>query len=127
MASATLVEFDVEAGAELLRQMEGSEVEVRAALWLYFSEAEEWRLVLGTPLVAQIGSRAVYSKIQKILDQSGLGDRLLLMSITVMSMDEPLLKALRDMIHVDGIGGVRFSRNSINNLYIEDAYIYRMT
>jgi hypothetical protein len=45
----------------------------------------------------------------------------------VADMNAPLIALLKAAISTGkGVGGIRFSRNTINGHYIEDAYIYRL-
>jgi hypothetical protein len=127
MAATALVEFDMEAGAELLGRLDEAAVPVAAALWLHFPEADEWRLVIGSPLVDQAGAHETYARIQRVLADSGLGEQLPLRAITVMSPAEPLLQALRGAVSVRDAGVVRLGRSVVEGVYIEDAYIYRLT
>jgi hypothetical protein len=51
-----------------------------------------------------------------------------LKDISVVDSNDQLISLLRTAIKTnDGISGIRFSRNTINLNYIEDAYIYRLT
>jgi hypothetical protein len=48
--------------------------------------------------------------------------------VSIAKKDDPLLKLLRIAIKTGpGISNIRFSRNTINGVIIEDAYIYRLT
>jgi len=52
MAETILVKSDIDAGQELLRILDDSGFPVSAAAWIYFPDAEEWRLVMRTPKAA---------------------------------------------------------------------------
>jgi len=48
--------------------------------------------------------------------------------ITVVKDNDPLVVLLRKAISTGlGISGVRFTNNSINGTFIDDAYIYRLS
>ena len=119
----------IEAGAELTRLLDQTPLVVSASLWLYIPESNIWRLIIVSPEVETSGPRKVYQKIQPVLSQIleekpsiGLKD------ISVVENNNPLIALLRMAIRTgDGISGIRFSRNTINGQFIEDAYIYRMT
>ncbi len=119
----------IEAGAELTRLLDQTSLVVSASLWLYIPESNIWRLIIVSPEVETSGPRKVYQKIQPVLSQIleekpsiGLKD------ISVVENNNPLIALLRMAIRTgDGISGIRFSRNTINGQFIEDAYIYRMT
>jgi len=119
----------IETGAELTRLLDQAPLVVSASLWLYIPESNIWRLIIASPEVRTYGPKKVYQKIQPILSQIfeeelsiGLKD------ISVVENNNPLIALLRMAIRTgDGISGIRFSRNTINGHFIEDAYIYRMT
>lgn len=125
MDKPTLVESDLDAGALLVRALDEASVPVRAALWLYMSEPESWRLVVATPL-ADKGPDHAYSTIQTVLEAHP-DLRITLSQITAVSPKDKLIKILRRAIATGpGISGIRFSRNVLDGQYIEDAYIYRV-
>lgn len=119
----------IEAGAELTRLLDQTRLVVSASLWLYIPESNIWRLIIVSPEVETSGPRKVYQKIQPVLSQIleekpsiGLKD------ISVVENGNPLIALLRMAIRTgDDISGIRFSKNTINGHFIEDAYIYRMT
>ena len=119
----------IEAGAELTRLLDQTPLVVSASLWLYIPESNIWRLIIVSPEVETSGPRKVYQKIQPVLSQI-LEEKLSigLKDISVVENNNPLIALLRMAIRTgDGISGIRFSRNTINGHFIEDAYIYRMT
>ena len=124
-----LSEEMVESGAELTCLLDQAHLVVSASLWLYIPESNIWRLIIASPEVRTYGPKKVYQKIQPVLSQIleekpsiGLKD------ISLVENDDPLIALLRVATRTgDGISGIRFSRNTINGHFIEDAYIYRMT
>lgn len=117
----------IEAGAKLTRHLDQAHLVVSASLWLYIPESNIWRLMIASPEVTTYGPRRVYQKIQSVLSQI-LGEELDigLKDISVVENDNPLIVLLRTAVRTDGgISGIRFSKNSINGYFIEDAYIYR--
>ncbi len=133
MAEETLVKEPltpemIEAGKELTKQLDTSDLKVVSSFWLFVAEANEWRLVVASPQLDREGPKKTYAKIQDVLGQklnqvSGLN----LKNITLLSPGDPLIKSLRTAIRTGTeVSGIRFSRNRINNTFIEDAYIYRL-
>lgn len=118
-----------EAGEDILRRLDKAGLEIRAALWLYLPDARRWSFVVATPYVKLDGPRKVYKKIQSVLSRVPNEQRVIdLQSVTAVDTTEPLIGLLRTAIQTgDGISGIRFSRNMINGVLIEDAYIYRLT
>ncbi|MBN8247733.1 MAG: hypothetical protein J0L84_09850 [Verrucomicrobia bacterium] len=127
MVATALVNLDIDAGKSAVRSLDAAGFPVSGAFWLHFPEAEDWRLVLVTPQVNKTGTLKTYERIQEILQDPNQEPSVPLTAITVMSPDEPLVQALRQSIKAEGLAGLRFSRGSAGNFYIDDAYIYRMT
>ena len=127
MDTTTLVEKQIANGQALLRALDQENVPVQAALWWYEPEAEEWRFLLATPLLESKGPREVYRKIQAVLETLPSDQRIPLASISVVGLNDERIKALRMLIRTGpGIHRIRLSKNAVNNLFIEDAYVYRV-
>lgn len=118
----------VEAGAELVRQLDQSGLVVTAALWLFLPEIGEWRLVFAAPQVATEGSRRVYERIRLALEL--LGDKASaapLSMIGLLDENADLVRFLRAAVATGpGIARMRFSKNVVSGHFIEDALIYRV-
>lgn len=127
MDKPTLVKTDLEAGKALLSVLDKSRFSVKAALWFYLSDSNEWRLIFALPLVDRIGPQAAYEKMQSQLQKLDPKYNLALQNISIVSPKENLIMLLKKVIHTEPeSSGIRFTRNTINNVFIEDAYIYRM-
>lgn len=96
MDTPTLVAPDIERGRAVLRALDEAHVPIRSAFWLYFREADEWRLVLGTPLVEDLGPRAAYNEVEKTL--KGEAGLVPLRQIVILGMEDPLRKRLVSVI-----------------------------
>jgi hypothetical protein len=123
---ALVVEDRFKAGATLLRRLDEVHFSVNDALWLRAQDEDDWRLWLSSTLVDNQGPTAAYTRLRRILRGSQAGD-LDLRQVTVVSRNHPLLQLLRSAVRTGpGISNIRFSRNTINGTFIEDAYIYRL-
>ena len=132
MASSALVEAKIKDGKRVIDRLDKAGIVVTAAFWYYIEDAENWRLIIATPLVESEGPRAAYAKIHDAqwerrparLRKPILGPS----EITAVGSNDPLVKLLSMVIRTGpNDAGVRFSRNVINGTYIEDAYIYRLS
>ena len=128
MVASALVDRKIERGKRLIKKLDDSGFPVTAAFWYYFPQAEQWRLVIASPMVESQGRQAAYTEIHKI-QRRGLRLPLLSVSeITAVSHRDPIVKLLGTAVRTGpGIAGIAFSRNVINGIYIEDAYIYRLS
>jgi hypothetical protein len=121
-----MVEARFQHGADLVRLLDENNFLLRDALWLYNSDEADWKLWLGTPLVDRAGPTEVYAMLRRLLDGHPLDD-IDLKRIVIASPKHTLLQLLKGAIKTGpGLNGIRFSRNTINGTYIEDAYIYRL-
>jgi len=129
MDKATLVGIDIEGGTRLLRALDEADFDIHAALWIYLPDPEEWRLMIASPLVDQEGSKKAYTLIQSELARLTPPLEISLRNISAVGLEHRLIKALQRMVQVHrdfDAKGAWISNNSINNIFIEAAYIYRM-
>jgi hypothetical protein len=126
MAAAVLVESDVEMGRELLRILDETKFPVTAAAWIFFPDIEEWRLVIRTPKAERNLQQALL-ELAVSLDQRGdLRKRLDLSRVKLVPPEDKMLAAMGSVVRVEGTSNIRFSRNVINGVLIDDALIYRL-
>ena len=127
MVATSLVDGKIRAGEKLVQGLDKAEFPFKAAFWFYVPESGIWHLMIATELVDSQGPRAVYGRVDDIMHDYLNGEDLYLREISVVSPKDSLIKALGKAVRTGrGISGIRMTRNSINNVYIEDAYIYRV-
>ena len=122
--TAQLTEEMLNAGANVVRLLDKRGFLLRAALWFYLSETDEWRLFLGTPEVRTKGPKKLYRQIQGMLAKGE--DVVPLSSVVLVDSQDSLVQLLGSVVKIDDLGGFRFSRNTIGGRFIDDAYIYRL-
>lgn len=124
-----LTEAMIDAGAEVTRKLDETGLRSSAALWLFLTENNEWRLFIALPEVSSQGPRQIYEHIRVILED--LGDKASAAPLSVIGLldpDDELIRLLRIAIRTGPeINRIRFSKNAINGHFIEDALIYRVT
>jgi len=125
MVTQTLTKEMIDEGASLLRRLDAEKLEVTAAFWFYLDSSDIWTLIITSPKIQSEGPKGLYGRIQKLL---GNGSALSLRDISVLPSDDPIPKLLSGAIKTgaNDVSGIRFSRNTINGHFIEDAYIYRL-
>ncbi len=123
-----MVDSDIRNGRELVRILDRKDFPLYGALWFYFSESDEWRLLLATSLVDEVGPRETYTRVRKVLSQKiKPSQRIPLKRISVLSPGDELIQLLGTVIKTGRtISGTRFRHNTINGILIEDAYVYRL-
>jgi hypothetical protein len=118
-----MTEQMIKAGETLILLLKKHRFAFRAALWLYLSEAEEWRLFLAVPGERVEGKKKFYKKLLSILTKEA--GPLSLDALSVVDAKDPLIYSLGAPINVGSVGGRRVRRGTINGRYFEDAYVYR--
>jgi hypothetical protein len=129
MASQSLVRSEIDAGLNLIRALDDADFGVVAALWLYFGDIEKWKLTIayaGKPEEIEkryLKAATIISKHREVDPKSLLLD---LSRVRIVSKDDPLIRGLAPILHIEGTSEVRFSNNLINGIYVEDALIHRL-
>ncbi len=129
MDKTSLVKEDIELGKQLIASLEEAGIEIKAALWFYMPESELWRLVIATPMYNEKGPRASYKRIQQELDKyPEVREFIDLVDITVVGVNDQIVQTFSGVIKTKPgkLSDMRLKRNRFNNVYVEDALIYRM-
>jgi hypothetical protein len=116
-------EMMLKSGEKLLQALRKRRFPFQAALWVYLSEAEEWRMFLAVPRARTQGKMKFYSKLQDALTQEP--DLLPLSALAIVDAKDPLIYAMGPGIKVADVARHQFSQGTINGRYFEDAYVYR--
>jgi hypothetical protein len=124
-----VIGIDIEGGKRLLKALDESGINVPGAFWLYFPEAEEWRLVFVMPKVKKEGSLKAYRLIDNELRKLDSISDMLSLHVTVRDPSDDLIKAMRKAIKTepDAIEDIFWDKRPVNGVYIDGAYIYRMS
>ena len=127
LVTETLSEQMIKAGAKLVERLDAAHAGIKSAFWLFLSEEKTWRLILASPIVSSEGPRDFYKKVDLANQLSTAEEETIsLNDVGVVSTDNQVVQLLRIAIgNDDSISGIRFSRNTINGIFIEDSYIYR--
>jgi len=127
LVTESLTDSMLKAGVQLIERLDARNSEIKSAFWLYVPEEKTWKLIVASPLVDVEGPRDYYKRIVEVNSQAAGNEEILsLNDIGVTNVSNQIVQLLRAMIRTgDGISGIRFSRNTINGIFIEDAYVYR--
>lgn len=126
MVKETLLESDIEAGKILLRELDAQNFQITTAMWFFYPDVGEWKLLLHSPRFDAEGGIASYSKISEII--TALGSKMGMLSFNAIKLvysRDALMAMLKKLAHVSGISLVRVTSNYINGMYVDDALIYR--
>src|SRR5882672_6271777 len=112
-----LTEQMITVGGNLLRLLGERRFPLRAALWLYLTEAREWTLVLAVPKARAEGTMKFYKQIQSVLAKGS--DLLPLSAVTVVDAKDPLVYSAGPAVKVGKVRGHKFSQGTINGRSFE--------
>ena len=128
MATATLVNQEIEEGQRLIDALKAAGVSVDSALWIYSSERETWRLMLTATLYDTKGLLKIYEEILSVFRQVKPELKIDWTAIVAVSPKHELIQGLRQL-QKDwnlNLSGKRLTNNRVDQMWIEDAYIYQI-
>lgn len=126
MDKTQLVDSDINDGMRLIQKLDMTDFSVVAALWFYYSDVIEWRLIIASWYLDMNGPKKAYSFLQTLLIDFDIPS-ISLENITLISPEHDIIKLLSSAIQTGpDLSKIRFTRNVINGQLIEDAYIYRI-
>lgn len=128
LVTELLSEQMILAGANLLKKLDESSCRVKAAFWMFLPEEKTWNFILASPLVKEEGPRKYYKRIVEANKEAETEENIIsLNDISVSDIDNQLIQLLKIAISTgDSISNIRFSKNTINGVFIDDTHIYRM-
>ena len=94
MATAALVDRDLEIGREILIALAQANIPVNVAFWAYVSQIAEWQFLIATPLVDSKGPRTAYDQVLRVLRDAGIDRHVPWRRIFLRSPKDPVLKSL---------------------------------
>lgn len=130
MDKQTLVTPDqkrIESGDELLNELSKAKFPVHRALWWYSTDQYgDWRLVIASSLVAEIGLLAAYRKLDAILRKHRPDLIPWVRSIHLVSPDDPLIRDLDKAYPAKTMASraVSISGSTAGSTFIEEALLY---
>src|SRR5207248_10011952 len=124
MVAPPLVDSRLDDGRRLIEDLDQNGFDVKAALWYYFVEPGEWRLLIASSMVPSEGPRKAYKRLQGLLPKDSAIE---LRNISLVSPNDEQISLLRQVIRTGpGITNLHFVGTTINGVFIPDAFIYRL-
>jgi len=129
MVETTLTDRMIESGAQLVRRLDESDMELNAAFWLYSSDLQAWKFVIAQAGLAELGPKKIYRRIQRVLRKfPDEMPEISLDDVVLSKPDAPIVSLLRRAVRSGAdISGTRLRNVAINGTLVEGAYIYRLT
>lgn len=127
MDKTILVNDDISEGKVLIERLDKTYFKVNSALWFYDTELQEWRFYLASDYLKEHTLQEAYRFIQDELKAIN-AIRISSDNISIVDSDDDLIKLIGYMMRTGekDISDMRFSRNVINGVMVEDAVIYRI-
>ncbi len=129
MVTEILSQEMMDVGRELTKRLDRNRLSITTALWLYSEDAERWRLIIASPVVNESGIRKAYQLIQSELRSApetfraiSLGD------ISVVEPNNSLVSPFRGLAKIAAPPlGKMLTSSSFNGVFIEAAFLYKLT
>ena len=117
MDKAALVEKDLRVGRDILGLLTAAGIPVDEAFWVYDTQAQDWRLVLSSPKVSELGERQSYLQMLKLLHRSPLVKKLkpALVRFSVFAPGDEEIKRLRALENYRYEGALEIIRSDPKN------------
>jgi len=111
-------------GKQLLEALARNRFPIVAALWSYFPESMEWRLVIVTP-TADRAPLAAYARVRRALDRTA-PPLLTLSDIALVGPSSDDYQAFRSVGSSIGRFGKGFTESRVQYAVPEDTYVYQL-
>jgi len=129
MAEEALVESLVADSAKLVRELDKQGDQPSNALWYYFSDAEEWRLLVAGKSFDQLlpkDEAQAYQKVARAIGKANL-DSLTIADVKLVRTDDSLLAAIKFVVRTppDGVVRAHFRDNTFNGIFVKEMLVLR--
>jgi hypothetical protein len=123
--STQLTPAMIQAGMDLIQELDRHKFPAKVALWLYAEELDRWSLVIATPHLRSMGPLKNYRSVQKAM--SKIETPIDLSVVSLVDTRDRLIRGLSTPFRRRAAAsGVRLSHTIISGRVIDDAYIYRV-
>jgi hypothetical protein len=124
MATAALVNNDIEIGRRIVAALTRVSIPVTVYLWAFIPQLREWQFMVATPLVDTKGPLAAYGEVNKALQREGVFEDIPLRRIFLKSPNDRVLKSLEKDSKAIPQEAFRVVNEQIAESFVEDAYVY---
>jgi hypothetical protein len=128
MGTVTLVDQEIQDGKRLIDVVNQAGLSVNSALGLYLPEKETWLLMLTCPIFDKETSLKTYKKIISVFGNIQPELNINWMNLVAVSPQHKLIQGLRKLQKDWNLSllGKRLTHNTVNHIYVDDAYIYHI-
>lgn len=129
MVETALVEGLLEDSMSLVRALDASDTPPTLAVWYFYEDAGEWRLILAGDAFDRLLPKKealAYQTVSEAISAAGL-QSLSISLVKLIQSSDPLPRALRVLIGTppDGIAQAHFSHTTLNGIFIKEMVVLR--
>jgi hypothetical protein len=124
MATATLVNNDIDIGRRIIAALTRASIPVKVYLWAFIPQLQEWQFMIATPLVDTKGPLAAYTEVNRVLQKAGVFEDAPHRRIFLRSPNDRVLKSLEKESRGVPQEAFRVVNEQIAGSFVEDAYVY---
>lgn len=129
MGEKTLVENQIIDSIELLKQLDSLHYQPSLAVWYYYDDADEWRLIIVGKKFDQYLPKQeflAYKIIAEAINEKDLSS-INISEIKIMKSNEPLYKIMKSVVRTGPTGIIRayFNDTTINGIFIKEMIVLR--
>jgi hypothetical protein len=129
MAEEALVESLVADSVRLVEQLDKQGIPPSNVLWYFFSDAEEWRLLVAGPLFDSLlpkDESQAYQRLAGAIGDANLHS-LTIADVKLVRTNDPVLLATKLVINTPSNGVVRahFRDNTLNGIFVKEMLVLR--
>lgn len=126
MATATLVNLDIENGERVIQALEADGKAPNVAVWAKLPEYDTWRLILASDRLDQKSSLAGYGQVNAAIRKAGISIQRK-PPIYLRPMNSPFIESLRTIFSkAADTYGMRLGGQVFGDKYLEDGFVYRI-
>ena len=128
MATATLLNYELQEGQRLIDALNLAGLATDSALWIYSSDSASWRLMLTSEICDREGTLKAYREILTVFRDVQPELKIDWTSLIAVSPHHELIEGLRQsqMLWNLNLSGRRLTNNMVNMMLVEDGYIYQI-
>ena len=128
MATATLLNYELEEGQRLIDALNLAGLSTDSALWIYSSDSESWHLMLTSEICDRENTLKACKEILTVLRDVQPELKIDWTSLIAVSPKHELIEDLRQsqLQWHRNLSGRRLTDNMVNGVRVNDSYIYQI-
>ena len=128
MATATLLNYELEEGQRLIDALNLAGLSTESALWIYSSDSESWHLMLTSEICDREGALKAYKEILIVFRDVQPELKIDWTSLIAVSPKHELIEDLgqSQLQWHHNLSGRRLTDNMVKGMRVDDSYIYQI-